>query len=76
MCNMGAQQNRFSLRRLFAVIAGIACVVGAYIGFARARGDAEREAIRSAIRAGRIDPEEYRDMLGDEVDALRPTKPD
>jgi len=64
------------LRWLFAVLAGIACLVGAYVGFAWARGDAEREAIRSAIRAGRIDPEEYRDMLGDEVDALRPAKPD
>ena len=66
--------NQFSLRMLFIQVTVVACVVGACIGFGRFIRSGERQAIRNAIRDGRLDPEKYRDMLGDEVDKLRPAK--
>jgi hypothetical protein len=72
---MEPRPSQFSLRRLFFINAVLAFVVGAYVGYGRAVGNAQRQAIRNAIRDGRIGPEEYRDILGDEVDTLRPAKP-
>ena len=70
---MQPDSGQFTLRSLFVATALVACAVGAFVGYGKAIANAERAAIRNAIQEGRIDPEEYRDMLGDEVDELRST---
>jgi hypothetical protein len=47
------------------------CLIGAMVGLERSRAEAYREATRKAIREGRMNPEDGRWCLGDEVDALQ-----
>jgi hypothetical protein len=54
------EANQYSLRRLFLLVAVVAALIGAYLGYARMLGNAHRDAVRKAIRAGRIDGEAYR----------------
>ena len=58
------------LRTLFVVVAVAACLIGVLTGIERMRADAIRRTFRSAILEGRLQPEEGRWLLGDEVDQL------
>jgi hypothetical protein len=62
----GMKENQFSLRRLLLSVAVIAAVIGGFSGLWRAKANARKEAVRQAIRAGRIDGEQYRGWFTEE----------
>jgi hypothetical protein len=53
-----------SLRSVFIAIAVVAVLLGAYVGLARLTYDADREAMRSAYRDGRLTRERAVESLG------------
>jgi hypothetical protein len=60
-------EGQFSLRSLFAGIAIIAAALGLLLWLARAAGEADRQAIRSAYRDGRLTRERAVELLGDDT---------
>jgi hypothetical protein len=68
---LGMGQLQFSLRWMFVVMTIIAVVLGGIVTFERLRREANKEARRQAVRAGRIAPEDARWILGNEVAVLK-----
>ncbi len=64
--------DQFSLRRLLLCVAVVAVALGGLRAIHKSNANANKEAVRQAIRAGRIDPEEYRRWYtAEEIEQLR-----
>ena len=60
--NLGMKRWRW----LFVLTAVIAVLVGGYLGWANMAAEADRQAVISAIRAGRVDLESERQYIGEQ----------
>jgi hypothetical protein len=68
-----AETGQFKLRSLFVVLVVVAIGCGLF-AYEKRRMDARlREGMREAVLNGQIDPELARNVLGSEVDTLKPT---
>ena len=52
-----ARGYQFSLRQLLTWVTVVCCVIGAFFAYARAVGQANKDARRAAIKDGRLPPE-------------------
>jgi hypothetical protein len=64
--------GQFSLRRLLIYVAVIGSAIGGLLALQKSVANAHKEAVRQAIREGRMDGEAFRGWFtADEFDQLR-----